>query len=103
MSLHAAGFPGGVAISKPIVFAGDRLEINATTGPGGGIRFGFLDAKSLKPIERFADSNKFFGDPIAHMVHFGKRRDISALTGRRMRLQISMCGADLYSLKFGSD
>ena len=103
MSLHAAGFPGGVAISKPIVFAGDRLEINAATGAGGGIRFRFLEAKSLTPIERFAESNEFFGDPIAHMVHFGKRSDISALAGRRVRLQISMYGADLYSLKFGSD
>lgn len=103
MSLHAAGFPGGVAVSKPIVFDGDRLEINAATGAGGGIRIGFLDAKSLKPIDRFAESVEFFGDQIRYVVHFGKRRDISALSGRPVRLRIALHGADLYSLKFGSE
>ena len=57
-SLHAAGFPGGTAISKPIVFHGDRLEINAATGAGGGIRIGFLDAKTLEPLPDFGESNE---------------------------------------------
>ncbi|MBP90270.1 MAG: hypothetical protein CMJ64_26785 [Planctomycetaceae bacterium] len=103
VSLHAAEYPGGVAITKPLVFEGDRLEINAATGSGGGIRVGFLDAETLEPIEGFGESNEFYGDQIQHFLHFGKRRDISSLAGKSIRLKISMYGADLYSLKFSTE
>lgn len=99
-SLHGGRFPGGVAITKPLVFHGDRLEINAATGAGGGIRVGFLDAETKQPIAGFAQSSEFYGDRIQHFVHFGKRRDLSALAGEPVRLKISMYGADLFSLKF---
>lgn len=56
-SLHADVYPGGVAVTKPIVFQGDHLEINAATGAGGGIRIGFLDAKTREPIDGFEASN----------------------------------------------
>ena len=99
-SLHAGRFPGGTAVTKSLTFHGDRLEINAATGAGGGIRIGFLDADTLRAIEGFEESNEFFGDRIKHDVHFGKRRDISDLAGRRIRLRFSMYNADLFSLKF---
>ncbi|MBM82503.1 MAG: hypothetical protein CMJ78_18220 [Planctomycetaceae bacterium] len=99
-SLHAGGYPGGVAVTKPIVFEGDRLEVNAATGAGGGIRVGFLDANTMEPIGGVEASNEFYGDQIQHYIHFGKRRDISSLAGRMVRLKITMYGADLYSLKF---
>ncbi len=99
-SLHAGRFPGGVAITKPLVFNGDRLEINASTGAGGGVRVGFMDAETMKPIKGFEESSEFYGDQIQHFMHFGKRRDISSMAGRRIRLKLSMYGADLYSLKF---
>jgi hypothetical protein len=99
-SLHAGGYPGGVAITKPLTFEGDRLEINAATSAGGSITIGFLDGETMQPIAGFEASNEFYGDQIQHFTHFGKRRDISAMAGRTVRLKITMYGADLYSLRF---
>lgn len=100
VAVDAGRFPGGVAITKPLVFNGDRLEINASTGAGGGVRVGFMDAETMKPMKGFEESSEFYGDQIQYFMHFGKRRDISSMAGRQIRLKLSMYGADLYSLKF---
>ena len=73
---------------------------NAQTGANGGITIGFLDADTQKPIKGFEKSNEFYGDQIQTFIHFGNSRDISMMSGRRIRLKISMYNANLYSLKF---
>ena len=103
MSLHARRYPGGVAISKPLTFTGDSLEMNASTSAGGGIRLGFLDAETMQPIKEFEESTEFYGDQIRYVIRFGERTDLAALSGRRVRLRIAMYAADLYSLKFGPE
>ena len=99
-SLYAGRYPGGEAISHPLVFKGNCLGINAQTGANGGITIGFLDADTQKPIKGFEKSNEFYGDQIQTFIHFGNGRDISMMSGRRIRLKISMYNANLYSLKF---
>lgn len=99
-SLHAGGFPGGTAITRPLVFRGTRLEINAATGAGGGIRIAILDAATKRPVPGYESSKEFFGDEIRHFVEFGEDRDLAPLSGRPVRLRFQMVEADLYSLKF---
>jgi len=99
-SLHASRYPGGVAITKPLTFAGNCLEINVATGAGGGVRVSILDADSMNPIKPFAESAEFYGDAIGHVVSFGGHQDVSSLARRRVRLKIAMYGADLYSIRF---
>ncbi|MDP7274913.1 MAG: hypothetical protein QF363_05500 [Planctomycetaceae bacterium] len=100
MSLHAGRYPGGVAISRPIVFSGGELELNVATGAGGGVRIGLIDAETGQVIEGFEESDEFFGDQIATVVHWKGAADIAKLAGRRIRMKISMYEADLYSLRF---
>ena len=99
-SLHAGGYPGGTAITRPLVFQGSRLEINAATGAGGGIRISILDAATMQPVPGFESSREFYGDEIQHFVEFGEGKDLASLAGRPIRLRFEMYDADLYSLKF---
>ena len=100
VSLRAVGFPGGTAVTHPLVFAGNRLEINAATGAAGGISVSILDAESAKPIPGYEQSQEFFGDRIRHVVHWNGRNEIGSLAGRAIRLKLTLFHADLYSLRF---
>ena len=100
MSLHAGRYPGGVAISRPLVFSGQALELNVATGAGGGVRVGLIDADTGQVIAGFEESDEFFGDQVATVVQWKGVSDLGKLAGRRLRLKITMYEADLYSLRF---
>lgn len=100
MSLHAGRYPGGVAISRPLVFSGQALELNVATGAGGGVRVGLIDADTGQVIAGFEESDEFFGDQVATVVQWKGVGDLGKLAGRRLRLKITMYEADLYSLRF---
>ena len=99
-SLHGGGYPGGTAITRPLVFQGTRLEINAATGAGGGIRIAILDAARKRPVPGYESSKEFYGDEIQHFVEFGEGGNLAPLSGKPIRLRFEMYEADLYSLKF---
>lgn len=103
VSLHAGAFPGGTATTRPLVFEGNRLEINAATSAAGGITVTILDAESGMPLEGFEKSREFYGDQIRHVVHWGTRNDIGAIAGRVVQLRWSLHNADLYSLRFSRE
>ncbi|MBN78644.1 MAG: hypothetical protein CMJ70_00780 [Planctomycetaceae bacterium] len=100
VSLRAVGFPGGTAVTHPLVFEGNRLEINAATGAAGGISVAILDAITGKPIAGYEQSQEFFGDQISHVVHWKGRNAIGSLAGRAIRLKFTLFHADLFSLRF---
>ena len=100
VSLHAGAYPGGEALTRPLVFKGNRLQINAATSAAGSIRVTILDARTSQPIEGYEQSMEFYGDQISHLVHWNKRNDIAALAGRPVRLKFTLHAADLYSLRF---
>ena len=87
-------------MSRPLVFYGTRLEINAATGAGGGIRIAILDAATKQPLPGFESSKEFFGDEIRHFVEFREGRNLETLSGKPVRIRFEMVEADLYSLKF---
>lgn len=92
---------GGQMLTRPLTFAGSRLEINAATGAGGGLRVEIRDDAD-KPIPGYAlaDCPPFRGDEIAHVVAWKAGADVSKLAGRTVRLRVELIDADLYALRF---
>jgi hypothetical protein len=96
-----AGYETGEFITKPLRFAGSKLEVNYSTSAAGAIRVEIQDEKG-KPIPGFAveDSRPIYGDDISRDVKWGKSVDVSGLSGRAVRMRFVMNEADLYSMRF---
>lgn len=99
-----AGYAGGVMITKPFTFSGDRLMINFASSAGGGIRVE-LQTPAGEPIAGFSatDCPEIIGDRIDHTVAWKSESDVSALVGKPIRIRFEIKDADLYSLKLGKD
>ena len=105
MSLEAETM--GECVTKPFIFDGESLRINASTEAGGTLRFELLDASGHEGAparavqsRSFADCDPVAGDHLDRLVTWGGQFDVSAWSGRAVRLGISMRGARLYSLRF---
>ncbi|MFV2068451.1 MAG: hypothetical protein ACC645_15885, partial [Pirellulales bacterium] len=96
-----ASYGGGTFTTKPLLFSGSRLVINAETSAVGGIRCEIQDA-SGKPLDGFRgeDCVVFYGDEIAHTVRWQGGTDLSKLAGKPVRLYFQMNDSDLYSIRF---
>jgi hypothetical protein len=94
---------GGTMFTKPIVFKGNRLELNFGSSAAGGIRVEIQDANG-KPIDGFslADCQPVFGDSVARTVTWKNGADVRQLVGKPVRLRFELKDADLYSLRFKS-
>ena len=92
---------GGTLTTVPIVFTGDRLEVNARTGEGGSIVVRILDAAG-KPFEGFPASNAITGDSLRHTVTWGDSTSVAALAGKPITLQFDMRNAELFAFAFRS-
>ena len=96
-----AGAAGGEVLTRPLVFAGDRLALNVSTSALGWLRVEIRDREG-RAIEGFAsdDCVEVFGDDIEHGVRWQGAADLGRLAGTPVRLRITMRDADLYSLRF---
>lgn len=99
-SMHA-GVEGGTWTTRPLVFEGDRLELNFATSAAGGILVEVRDAEG-RPIEgfTFADATPVIGNEIAKVVHWKGDPDLGALSGRPVRLAFELTDADLFAFRF---
>lgn len=99
-SLHA-GSQTGEMVTRPLRFAGDRLEINYATSAAGSIRIEIQDAAG-KPAAGFAlaDFPPLYGDEVSRVVTWKAGGDVGPLAGKDVRLRLVMQDADLYSLRF---
>lgn len=102
VSLHSGGEVGEV-LTRPLVFTGDRLEVNYQTSAIGWLRFELCEEDG-SPIDGFSlvESEQLFGNEIAHTVTWAGDPDVSELAGRPVRLRVRMQDADLYSIRFAS-
>ena len=102
-SIHA-GHDGGELLTKPLVFAGDRLEANFATSAAGGIRLELQDADGT-PIPGFSleDSIELIGNEIARDFAWRGASDLGALAGTPVRLRFVLRDADLFSFRFVDD
>lgn len=100
VSLQSSGAPGEV-ITRPLVFAGDRMEINYATDATGWIRFELCSPDGTAiPGFTLYDSETLFGNELDHTVSWRGGADISALAGKPVRLRLRLENADVYSFRF---
>ena len=99
-SVHAP-WQGGEMLTKPLTFAGKRLDINYATSAAGGIRVE-VQGEDGKPIPGYAldDCLEIIGDEITRTVAWKNGEALSSLAGRPVRLRFVMHDADLYSIRF---
>lgn len=94
-------YGGGVIVTQPFTFAGNRLELNVNTSAAGEGRVAILD-ESGKEVDGFglADCRIVNGDYLSEVVEWKKGSDVSPLAGKVVRLRFEMRGAKLYAFQF---
>ena len=103
----------GVMITRPFVWEGDRLEINAWA-PRGTIRVEVIDATTppvgVRPAHGSAIEgtgleacDAFSGDAVAHVCSWQRRNDLTALQGRPVRLKFVLRAARLFAFQPAAD
>ena len=95
-SVNAADTPGQFS-TGPLLFEGDRLELNCKTRTGGWLKVVILD-KQGSPISGLT-SDPITGDSVAMSITFGGSPDLSRLRGKPVQLRFLMCNADLYAFQ----
>jgi hypothetical protein len=88
--------------TRPLTFTGSRLDLNIDTGALGYAQVGLLDERG-NPLPGYsADECVYVNvNSVAHPVEWiGRGRDLSALAGRTVRLELHLRGASLYALQF---
>ncbi len=98
-----ADYEGGVLITPPMRFEGKRLELNLDTGAGGSAVVELLDEEG-RPISGygFHVADECNGNSIRMPVTWRGNGDVSALSGKPVRLHIRMRSARLFAFQFVS-
>ena len=94
--------PGpGEALTKPLLFEGNRLRINYAAPDGGSIEVEIQNAEGTPiPGFTFDDFEPLTGDEIAQTLSWGEDGDVGMLAGYPVRLSFRLNNADLYSFQF---
>ena len=90
------------AITRPLTFTGNRLQLNVDTDAVGYMQVGFLDERG-RPIEGYTVDDCVYvnGDFIAKEVDWLETgADLSPLVGRTVQVVFRMRGAKLYAMQF---
>ena len=100
VSLRAT-WRGGEMVTKPIVFEGGNLSLNASTSGAGSIRVEVQDeAGQPLPGYTLADCPEILGDDLALVVRWRKGGDLRPLAGKPVRVRFVLQDADLYAFQF---
>lgn len=96
-----AGEPGGFVLTKPFIFKGNSLEINAGADRGE-IQIELLDAESGEVIPGFSKEEfaTFRGDSVAHKAIWRDSPNPASLAGRPVRLKFYLRRAALFAFEF---
>ncbi|MCI8417403.1 MAG: glycoside hydrolase family 43 protein [Lachnospiraceae bacterium] len=86
----------GKAVTKPLIFAGNSLEINFATSAAGYVQIRLLDGEG-NFLEGY-DSGRLFGDSVDRAVDFQK--PLAELAGKEIRMEVSMRDGELYAFQF---
>ena len=96
-----AAYTGGELTTRPLVFSGDKLQLNLDTSAGGVTKVEIQD-ESGTPIKGFIedDSDEINGNYIRVLASWKGSTDVSSLAGRAVRLRFVMRDTKLYSFQF---
>ncbi len=99
-SLHA-GAQSGEFTTPPLVFSGQKLQLNYATSATGSVRVELQD-ESGRPLPGFAltDMPELFGDEFDAIAKWKTGTSLAALRGQTVRLRVQLKDADLYALRF---
>ena len=100
-SLKADREPGAAA-TKPIVFEGSRLYVNARTAVTGDLRAEIVNPQTGLPFEGFSmeDCAPFFGDALEDALVF-RGGDLKQLAGKPVVLRFELRLGELFAFRFG--
>ncbi len=92
---------GGEMLTKPFVFAGSALHLNASTSAAGSIEVEIQNAAG-QPVQGFAlgDMAPWYGDALDAAMTWNGGGDLSRLAGQPVRLRFVLKDADLFALQF---
>jgi hypothetical protein len=96
-----AGAQTGELLTKPLIFAGNELNVNYSTSASGSLRIEIQNPQG-EPIPGFRrqDCVELFGDSIDQPVKWGKAGNLAVLAGKPVRLCFVMNDCDLYAFQF---
>ena len=96
-----ASASGGYLITVPLMFGGNRLEVNMAGGADGSLKVELLD-DSNDPIPGYSeqDADRLSGDDVRKTVTWNGQSDLSALAGKTVRLKFIGKSVKLYAFQF---
>ena len=95
-----AGADGGELLTKPLIFAGDALSVNFSTGAAGSLRVELQDASGRAlPGFGLEDCQAVIGDAIERRVRWKNNPDLAAIAGKPVRLRFALRECDVYSVR----
>ncbi len=103
LACATAGIDGASIVTRPIIMAGQRLELNYATSAAGSIQVELQD-ESGQPIEGLvlADCHPLIGNEIAASVVWRNGTSTATLAGKPIRIRFVLADAELYSFRFAS-
>ena len=93
-----APYRGGDAVTRPLRFTGNNLELNYATSAAGFVRVELIGPDGAK----IAESGELIGDRIARTVLWQDGKSLQEWQGKPVRLRFRMKDAELFSLRFTS-
>lgn len=98
----ASGFDGGTATTKPIVFDGKSLTVNAKANFYGSVVVEILDEQG-QPVENYTakDCIPMSLDSVSGAIAWKERSNLAELAGRPVKLRFQLKNARLYAYRIG--
>jgi hypothetical protein len=100
VSLHAGATEGEIS-TRPLIYQGNRLELNLATSAAGSVRVEIQDPEG-KPVPGFelAQCREIYGDQLSRVVRWGDQANVGLRAGKAVRLRFVLRDADLFSFRF---
>lgn len=97
-----APLSGGELVTKPLIFAGNCLQVNFSASAAGSVQVEILRDQMDEPVVGFSldDCVELLGDDIERVVRWTDGCDVSSLEGVPVRLRFVLRDADLYAFQF---
>jgi len=96
-----AAYTGGELTTRPLIFEGNKLQLNVATGAGGTVQVEIQD-EAGNPIQDFTaeEASEINGNYIRVLASWKGNEDVSSLAGQVIRLRFVMRDAKFYSFQF---
>lgn len=97
----SASMKGGEIITKPVIFEGNKLNLNFSSSAAGEILVEIQDING-NPLDKYSldECAPVFGDSLERAVTWKSGSDLSGISGKPVRIRFFIKDADLYSFRF---